>query len=56
MKYIFGLIKKLLIGIWDFIFYLIGAPYEEQAGMKRMLRLEVQKTKRLKKHITEPIK
>ena len=31
MKYIFGLIKKFLIGIWDFIFYLIGAPYEEQA-------------------------
>ncbi len=31
MKYIFQLIKKFLIGIWDFIFYLIGAPYEEQA-------------------------
>lgn len=31
MKYIFGLIKKFIIGMWDFIFYLIGAPYEKQA-------------------------
>lgn len=31
MKKLFGLIKKLLIGVWDFVFYLVGAPYEEQA-------------------------
>lgn len=31
MKNIFMRIKKFIIGIWDFIFYLIGAPYEEQA-------------------------
>ena len=31
MKYIFRLIKKFIIGIWDFIFYLVGAPYEQQA-------------------------
>ena len=31
MKKIFGTIKKFLIGVWDFIFYFIGAPYEQQA-------------------------
>ena len=31
MKNIFTRIKKFLIGVWDFIFYLIGAPYEKQA-------------------------
>lgn len=31
MKSILTPIKKSIIGIWDFIFYLIGAPYEEQA-------------------------
>jgi hypothetical protein len=31
MKKLFTLIKKFLIGIWDFIFYLVGAPYEQQA-------------------------
>ena len=31
MKYILTRIKKLLIGVWDFVFYLLGAPYEEQA-------------------------
>ncbi|MDM5263269.1 hypothetical protein PF327_03590 [Sulfurovum sp. XTW-4] len=31
MKNVFRLIKNFFIGIWDFIFYLIGAPYEEQA-------------------------
>ena len=31
MKYILGLIKKLLIGIWDFFFFFFGMPYEEQA-------------------------
>lgn len=24
-------IFKLLIGIWDFVFYIVGAPYEQQA-------------------------
>ncbi len=31
MKYIFGLVKKVLIGIWDFFFFFFGMPYEEQA-------------------------
>lgn len=31
MKSIFRFIKKLAIGIWDFFFYLVGAPYEQQA-------------------------
>jgi len=31
MKNVVRLIKKFLIGVWDFIFYLVGAPYEEQA-------------------------
>jgi len=31
MKKIFGYIKKFFIKIWDFTFYLVGAPYEEQA-------------------------
>ena len=31
MKKLFGYIKKFFVGVWDFIFYFIGAPYEEQA-------------------------
>lgn len=31
MKYLFGLIKKLCIKVWDFIFFFFGMPYEEQA-------------------------
>jgi hypothetical protein len=31
MKSMFAFIKKILIGIWDFVFYFIGAPYEQQA-------------------------
>lgn len=31
MTQILGFIKKFFVAMWDFIFYLIGAPYEEQA-------------------------
>ena len=31
MKNLFIRIKKFVIGVWDFVFYLIGAPYEQQA-------------------------
>ena len=36
MKYIFGqiikFIIKIIVGIWDFIFFFFGFPYEEQAN------------------------
>lgn len=31
MTQILGFIKKNFVAMWDFIFYLIGAPYEKQA-------------------------
>jgi len=60
LKYIIERIKNFFIKIWDFIFFFFRMPYEEQAknwtGMRRMPRLEVQRTQRLKRHITEQIK
>ena len=31
MKKIFGSIKKFFIRVWDLAFYVLGAPYEQQA-------------------------
>lgn len=31
MKTLFGYIKHFFIKIWDFAFYILGAPYEQQA-------------------------
>ena len=31
MKKLFGTIKKFFIRVWDIAFYVLGAPYEQQA-------------------------
>ncbi len=31
MRYVFGLIRRFFLGIWDFFFLFLGVPYEEQA-------------------------
>lgn len=31
IKMIWNLIRRIAIGIWDFIFFFFGMPYEEQA-------------------------
>lgn len=31
MEYIVMCIKKFFIGIWDFVFFFFGMPYEKQA-------------------------
>lgn len=36
MKSVFGVIRTLIIGIWDFFFLFLGVPYEEQAKRLRL--------------------
>lgn len=40
MRYIFGQIikysTKITVGIWDFIFFFFGFPYEEQASKLKL--------------------
>ncbi len=31
MKKVWGLIKRFFIKVWDLAFYVLGAPYEQQA-------------------------
>jgi len=40
MQYLFKLVfkytKKLIVGIWDFVFFFFGMPYEEQASKLKL--------------------
>lgn len=44
MKYIFGLIRqyitKFIVGIWDFVFFFFGFPYEKQANKLDLNKLD----------------
>lgn len=33
---IINLVKKIIIGIWDFFFFFFGMPYEEQASKLKL--------------------
>lgn len=41
IHYIMGIIRNFLIGVWDFVFFFFGMPYEEQA---KKLKLDEHET------------
>ncbi len=44
MQYFFGIIfkytSKIVIWIWDFVFFFFGMPYEEQASKLKLDKLD----------------
>lgn len=44
MKSFFGVIRKsivvVFVGIWDFIFFFFGMPYEEQASKLKLDKMD----------------
>lgn len=40
MKFMFSLIVKIVVGVWDFIFFFFGFTYEEQAEKLKLDELD----------------
>jgi len=40
MKSIFRVIRRFILGVWDFCFLFLGVPYEEQAKRLRLDDIE----------------